>query len=263
MLGFKAPKTSRRSLLPGLRVKEGFMRHPFDEAFQVQTSGLIAGRHLATGHTHDRHNTAYYGIAPSVFHHLCRLWLASQPYSTIENYTFLDIGAGMGRALLLAAEMPFHEAIGIEINPDLARIAKKNIQLWTEAKRDRCPMQILTQDATAFEFPDHPCVAFLFNPFSGTVLRRFLKQIESAFRHRPGQLDILYVNHEFGNLINANARFTQCWSGDIYKSAEDEKADREILLNQPEGEYASSEYESCSIYRFTGTPAVTRSLRRK
>ena len=156
----------------------------------------------------------------------------------------------MGRALLLAAERPFREAIGVELNPDLARIAKRNIQIWTKANRNRCPMKIFTQDATSFEFPPGPCVAFLFNPFSGTVLRRFVKQIDLAFRHRPQQFDILYVNHEFELLLKANPRFTQCWSGDICKSPEDERADREILLNQPEGEYAASEYESCSIYRY-------------
>ena len=57
----------RKRLLPGLTVKDGFMRHPFDVQNHVQTSGLVAGRHLGTGHEHDEHNTAYYGIAPSVF----------------------------------------------------------------------------------------------------------------------------------------------------------------------------------------------------
>jgi SAM-dependent methyltransferase len=251
MPGAKASKkTHRRPLLPGLRKKEGYLRHPFDEEFHVRTSGLVPGRHLAANHPHDRHNTAYYGVAPSIFHQLCGLWMETKPCCPIEDFTFLDVGAGMGRALLLAAEMPFREAIGVELNPELSRIAKTNIQAWTKAKRNRCPIRILTQDATAFEFPPGPCIAFLFNPFNGTVLRRFLKQIDLAFRHRPNQLDILYVNHEFEVLLKENPHFTQCWSGDIYKSPEDEQADREILLNQPEGEYAASEYESCSIYRY-------------
>lgn len=244
--------TPRRRLLPGLRVKEGFLRHPFDEANGAQTSGLVPGRHLATGHPHDRHNTAYYGVAPSIFHTLIGLWRTTSPSAPIEEYSFIDLGAGMGRATLLAAELPFREVVGVELNPDLVRIAKKNLSLWKAAKRARSPAQIVMQDATEFDFPPNPCLAFLFNPFSGTVLRRLNKHIDATSRARPLTLDILYLNHEFEAVMKKDRSFTQLWSGDIYKSPEDEQADRFILQNQPEGEYAASEYESCSIYRWIG-----------
>src|SRR5271163_915733 len=108
-------------MLPGLRVKDGFMRHPFDvefggdaefgihAEFEVQTSGLVSGRHLKAGHAHDRHNTAYYGVAPSIFREICERWRTSPPTFPAEGYSFIDLGAGMGRGLLLAAEMPFRE----------------------------------------------------------------------------------------------------------------------------------------------------------
>lgn len=246
--------TPRRRLLPGLRVKEGFLRHPFDEAAGVQTSGLVSGRHLAAGHAHDRHNTAYYGVAPSIFRELIERWRETSPASRIEDYSFIDFGAGMGRAMLLGAELPFREVVGVELNADLVRIAKRNLAVWEASNRARCPMRIVMQDATEFEFPDNPCVAFLFNPFSGTVLRRLNKRIEAGFRERPGVLDLLYVNHEFEIVMKQYRGFVQLWSGDIYKSAEDEEADRIILQNQPDREYAASEYESCSMYRWRGFP---------
>jgi SAM-dependent methyltransferase len=244
--------SARRRLLPGLRVKEGFLRHPFDEAAGVRTSGLVSGRHLAAGHAHDRHNTAYYGVAPSIFRELILRWRDTPPAAPIEDYSFIDFGAGMGRAMLLAAELPFREVVGVELNADLVRIAKKNLTAWKASKRARCPIGILMQDATEFEFPENPCLAFLFNPFSGTVLRRLNKRIEAAFRERPGELDLLYVNHEFEAVLAEHRGFAQLWSGDVYKSADDEEADRVILQNQPDGEYAASEYESCSMYRWKG-----------
>jgi len=247
-----AAMTARGRLLPGLRVRDGFMRHPFDIEFGVQTSGLVSGRHLGAGHRHDRHNTAYYGVAPSIFRSLCQGWRERAPYPPIEDYSFIDFGAGMGRAMLLAAAMPFREVIGVELNPEMVRIAEKNIARWTASKRALCSMRIMMQDATEFEFPGNPCLAFLFNPFSGTVLRRLNKRIEAAFRDRPAELDLLYVNHEFEKVLKQHRSFVQLWKGDIYKSGEDERADREILHNQPDGEYAASEYESCSIYRWRG-----------
>ena len=78
-------KTSGRRRLPGLRVGEGFTRHPFDEEFGVRTSGLVAGRHLKSGHLHDRHATAYYGVAPSVLRSLLRRWQKSRPGWALEG----------------------------------------------------------------------------------------------------------------------------------------------------------------------------------
>ena len=228
------------------------MRHPFDTEFGVQTSGLVSGRHLKAGHAHDRHSTAYYGVAPSIFREICERWRASPPAFPAESYSFIDLGAGMGRAVLLAAEMPFREAVGVELNPELARVASKNVTIWEAEGRALCPMRILPQDATEIEFPDGPCLLFLFNPFGATVLRRLIKRIETAFHNRPGELDLLYVNHEQEKVLAGHSGFKTIYRGDIYKSPDDEVADREILLNQPEGEYASSEYESCSIYRWTG-----------
>src|ERR1039458_5531073 len=117
-------KVAGRRRLPGLRVGEGFLAHPLDEEFGVRTSGLVAGRHLKSGHQHDRHATAYYGVAPSVFRALIRRWQRSRPTAPIEEFSFIDVGAGMGRAVLLAAELPFRQVEGVELNPTLVGVAR-------------------------------------------------------------------------------------------------------------------------------------------
>ena len=101
------------------------MRHPFDEQFGVRTSGLVAGRHLRSGHRHDRHATAYYGVAPSVLRAMVKRWRRSRPGLALEDVSFIDVGAGMGRAVLLAAELPFRQVAGVELNPTLAGIARR------------------------------------------------------------------------------------------------------------------------------------------
>jgi len=88
-------KGAGRRRLPGLTVDEGYTRHPFDEKYGVRTSGLVAGRHLQSGHRHDRHATAYFAVAPSVFQALVRRWQRSRPAWAIEDYSFIDVGAGM------------------------------------------------------------------------------------------------------------------------------------------------------------------------
>jgi len=238
--------------LPGLTVGDGFTRHPFDEEFGVRTSGLVAGRHLKSGHRHDRHATAYYGVAPSVFQSLVKRWQRSRPAAAMEEFSFLDVGAGMGRAVLLAAELPFRQVLGVELNPTLARIAQRNLTVWRASGRARAPMRVVCGDAVEFSLPAGPCLAFLFNPFGAPVMRRLLMAWSKALAGRPAPLDILYVNNEQESVLERQAGFTRLFLGQIRRSRADAIADHKIMANQPEGEYASANYEDCSIWRWVG-----------
>lgn len=244
--------TSARLHLPGLKKKDGFTLHPWDEANGVRTSGLVAGRHLKSGHAHDRHATAYYGVAPSVFSALIKRWLRTGPAGRLEETTFVDIGAGMGRGVLLAAEMPFRRVIGVELHPGLALRARANVRKWRKVGRAVVPVQVVQGDAVEFAFPAGPCVAFLFNPFGATVMQRWLKAAGKTFSQRTGELDILYVNNEQEGVLETMLGFRRLFLGKVKRSRADAAADRLILGNQPDGEYASENYEDCSIWRRTG-----------
>ncbi|MGO9776403.1 MAG: class I SAM-dependent methyltransferase [Terracidiphilus sp.] len=243
---------AERRRLPGLKVGDGFTRHPFDEEFGVRTSGLVAGRHLKSGHRHDRHATAYYGVAPSVFRALVRRWQRSRPAAAMEEFSFLDVGAGMGRAVLLATELPFRQVLGVELNPTLTRIARRNLTVWRASGRARTPMRVVCGDAVEFRFPAGPCLAFLFNPFGAPVMQRLLTVWSRTLAGHPAPLDILYVNNEQENVLERQAGFARLFLGKVRRSAADADADRKIMANQPEGEYASANYEDCSIWRWVG-----------
>ncbi len=242
----------RRKRLQGLTVADGFMPHPFDAANGVRTSGLVAGRHLKSGHPHDRYATAYYGVAPSVFQALIRRWRRARPAASMEETTFIDVGAGMGRAMLLAGEMPFRSVLGVELNPTLIRIGRRNLALWRKAGRARSKMRLISGDAAELKFPPGPCLAFLFNPFGAAVMRRFLRAAARSFADRPGAFDLLYVNNEQEGVIESMRGFVRLYLGQVRRSRADAIADHRILANQPDGEYASSNYEDCSIWRWMG-----------
>jgi hypothetical protein len=84
------------------------------------------------------------------------------------------------------------------------------------------------------------------------VLRRLLKALENGFAGRRGQLDLLYVNNEQERVLEVEAGFVRLFKGEVRRSRADAIADHRILSNQPEGEYASSNAEDCSIWRFVG-----------
>lgn len=235
-----------------MTVKDGFTWHPFDLEFGVRTSGLIAGRNLKSGSKADRHNTAYFGVAPSVFHEMIALWRRSKPKGTIDEFTFIDAGAGMGRALLLASEFPFRSVIGVELNPTLARIARRNVAHWKAQGRACTRVRVVCGDAVEFKMPEGPCVIFMFNPFGAPVLRRLLKAWGKHRAEHEGQLDILYVNNEQELVLRRHPGLVRLFAGKVMRSPADAIADHKILANQPDGEYAVTNSEDCSIYRWMG-----------
>ena len=249
------PAVQRRRL-PGLTVRDGLIRHPFDLEYGVRTSGLVAGRDLKTGAGNDRHATAYYAAAPSVLRAILARWRRCRPLAPLDAYTFIDLGAGMGRAMLLASEFAFRAVIGVESHPTLARIGRRNMAHWRASGRALAPMRMLCRDAAEFRLPPGPCVAFLFNPFGAPVLRRILKAWSRLLPDREGHLDLLYVNNEQDHVFRTQPGFVRLFAGPIRRSAADAEADRRILVNQPDAEYAATAWEDCPIYRWAGKSSM-------
>jgi hypothetical protein len=92
----------------------------------------------------------------------------------------------------------------------------------------------------------------MFNPFGAPVMRRLLAVWKKALAGNPAQLDILYVNNEQERVLERQAGFTRLFLGQIRRSRADAIADHRILSNQPDGEYASANYEDCSMWRWVG-----------
>ncbi|MGP8258517.1 MAG: class I SAM-dependent methyltransferase [Acidobacteriaceae bacterium] len=233
-----------------------FPVHPFDQMHGVHTSGLVPGTHLVSGHANDEYMTAYYGVAPSILRALIGAWRETVPPHPIHSYTFIDVGAGKGRAVLVASEYRFRKVVGIELNPELAATAQQNVEHWTRTHREDptaallAPIELYEQDALDFELPQTPTVLFLFHPFEAPVLKQLLRRIETQFANRPGTLDLLYVNAECANVIDRNPAFTQLFRENVPMSPEDHAADLEAIARQKE--YGSTGDEECAIYRYTG-----------
>ena len=113
-------------------------------------------------------------------------------------------------------------------------------------------MRMLCRDVADFALPTGPCVAFMFNPFGAPVLRKLLTIWSRSLAGREGQVDLLYVNNEQERVLERQGGFQRLFLGQIRRSHADTVADRRILANQPDGEYAATGWEDCSIYRWVG-----------
>lgn len=233
--------------------------HPFDQIHGTDTSGLVPAADLVTGHPNDDHVTAYYAVAPSILRSLVQRWRDTPPPKPPSRYTFLDLGCGKGRALMLASEFNFREVVGVELNPAIAATAQRNVDLWKRAHAEDStaqpisPIRVIRDDALAVPLPLTPTLLFLFHPFEEPVVKPLLRRIETAFARRVGELDILYVNAEHGPTLEAHPGFHLLWQGKVPMSPEDYAADLEAIAQQEE--YGSTGDELCAIYRYIGRGA--------
>lgn len=135
------------------------------------------------------HATHYEPVLVEAF----RTLLAHVDEAVVRRSTFVDVGAGMGRAVLLASEYPFKQVLGIELSPALHAIASSNLS----AARDlaaRCrDVRLRCVDARRAAYPKGDLVVFLFNPFDETVLRRVLDRIVGSRQPHESVIVLYHV----------------------------------------------------------------------
>ncbi len=200
--------------------------HPFDQQYGTETSGLIAAAKLRSDHRHAPYTTAYYAMSPSRFGAAIELWRRLPPAFPEREYSFVDLGCGKGRAVLLASRERFREAAGVELHPGLLARAQRNAALWTAARQVRSPIRLVGGDAAEFDFGAGPYLIYLFHPFTAPVMKDLLTHLTAALRHRPpGWADVIYFNPETAALWARFPQFRQVWSAVLAMSPEDAAAD--------------------------------------
>jgi predicted RNA methylase len=119
------------------------------------------------------HATHYEAVPIADF----RKMLDAVPADAMANATFVDVGAGMGRAMLLASEYPFKAISGIELSPALFEIAQANLASAHDLRAQCRAVSLVRGDARKRRYPRGSLVVFLFNPFDGDALRSTLERI--------------------------------------------------------------------------------------
>ena len=91
----------------------------------------------------------------------------------------------MGRALCLAALYPFRSVIGVELSPELCKIAQQNVDR-IKAKLRCQDVQIVNGNAIKYKVPSDVSIIYFFNPFVGEVMRKVLDNIALSLRAAAG-----------------------------------------------------------------------------
>ncbi|MFY9560014.1 MAG: class I SAM-dependent methyltransferase [Terriglobales bacterium] len=164
------------------RALDEFLPRPddFDRVAGVSTSGLISIFRLKIVGSHRHGAIRYQAVSPDLFSRCLDQLDIAYP-----EFTFVDLGCGKGRALLLARKYGFRRLVGVEFAPALVKCARVNVP----------GAEIVLGDAAEFRFPDTPLVVFLYNPFGSEVLQKVVANLA----HSTGWL--VYVTPVHGSIL--------------------------------------------------------------
>lgn len=166
------------------------------------TSAAVGWRDRLLGIFH----SPYQPTEPALFHEMLE-GLQQQTHIDFREFTFIDLGSGKGRTLLLASDYPFRRILGVELLPTLHQIAQENLAKYTSESQKCIVLESICSDATVFLFPAAPTVLYLFNPFPESGLRRMLANLERSLRQNPRPVYVLYHNPVLEPVLSESAAF--------------------------------------------------------
>ena len=213
--------------------------HPFDREHGTDTGGAVWRNDLLVGSDNDAHNNGYVGTPPSRLREGLARWEATLETERLSDFSFVDLGCGKGRAVLVASERPFRQATGVELNPRLVQAAQGNIERWVAAGKARCPVQVVQGDVTRTELPDGPCLVFIYNAFGNAVLTQVLDRIEERTAKGGDRVDVLFHTELPDNPLPHDPRLRSLWRGNLGLSLKDGVYDP-----------VASRHDVTSIYRW-------------
>src|SRR5215471_3265901 len=143
-LGFRLWRASyvlRQSLIPSWR-RAKLVDEQFDKKYGLETGDWINLGRLNIASENARYGTHYEAISSALFTEAM-----VQIKEPLDSFVFVDFGSGKGRALLLAAELPFKKITGIEFSADLHQTALRNIETFKTRTGSRTEIESICVDA--------------------------------------------------------------------------------------------------------------------
>jgi len=180
------------------RLRSRFGDADYDWDFRVNTtSGAVGWRDRLLGIFH----SPYQPTERELFHEIMGM-LAQQTDIDFREFTFIDLGSGKGRTLLMASDYPFRRIVGVELLPSLDQIAQQNLAQYHSESQKCFAIESTCADATTFDLPTTPLVIYLFNPFPEPGLRRALTKLKNSLLTKPRPIYVLYHNPLMESLLN-------------------------------------------------------------
>ena len=172
------------------RLRQRYGDADYDWEHRVNTTSAAVGwRDRLLGLFH----SAYQPTEPVLFHEMLDA-LVAQAGLNFGDFTFIDLGSGKGRTLLMASDYPFRRIVGVELLLSLHQVAQQNLAQYKSELQKCFALDAICGDAAEFPLPNEPLLVYLFNPFPEPVLRRVLTNLQESLREQARPVYVLYHN---------------------------------------------------------------------
>jgi SAM-dependent methyltransferase len=197
--------------VPGLRrIYPPWQRsHPFDKLYGIDASGFVPAAKIHADPVLAAGINGYLGSQAGVVRD------ALKALGDTRDYSFVDLGCGKGRVTIVASEFPFREITGIELSPELADIARRNVEKMSRRFPGRPPITIRAGNALDFALPPGKSVIFIYHTFGRELMKQFAAKLESALdAPDASEIFVVYYNPVFGEVLDASPALSR-WYADV------------------------------------------------
>jgi SAM-dependent methyltransferase len=178
----------------------------WDRKYGVDTSGIIDVQNLEVLGNNRQSGHAAVSTSPNTFRYLSRFFPENW-----HDFTFIDVGCGKGRVVLMALQHGFKDVIGIDFAPLLCKIAEENVAAF-RGKRDAMQAcSIVTTDAAEFPLPrGRPLLVYCANPFEADVWEKFVPNLATTYAVSRHQICLVLSGTRPGAFAEAEAVIRRC-----------------------------------------------------
>jgi SAM-dependent methyltransferase len=155
----------------------------FDNRTHLDTDGEVPLWRLKISSENAKFGCKYQASDPAFFLDA----LASVP-AEFRDLTFIDLGCGKGRALVLASEYGFKKVIGVEFSSELAEIARRNLSTAGVAA------DVVEADACRYCLPQSDLLVYMYNPFGKPVMESVVRNLVKWGKTATNLAFVAYVN---------------------------------------------------------------------
>jgi SAM-dependent methyltransferase len=188
------------------RLPASHRTHPFDRQYGTDTSGVVPVHKILSNQQLRSQIIPYAASQPGIIRP------ALLALGIVDEYGFTDLGCGKGRALVVAGEFPFRSITGIELSPQLAGIARRNLAIVEHRFPGRPAFTVIEGNAVNAPFPEGKLALFLYHPFGPDLLSQLITNLEARLTSGKPHIFLIYYNPVHGNLLDASPAFTRWYA---------------------------------------------------
>ncbi|VAX03820.1 hypothetical protein MNBD_ALPHA03-1344 [hydrothermal vent metagenome] len=199
MAKFIRASSKKRGFFYSLRIAVAELS--FDFTYQTDTITIQSVAEMSDVADEDKANAVHY--QPSYVWIIARMFKILSPL-TKKRGTFVDLGSGKGRVMMVAALQGYCPIIGVEFSKSLTRICENNIENFKRKSKNTSQFETITMNVINYEIPLDTSVVFLGNPFNEHIMKDVLTQIDGSLQESPRDIYIAYFNPLYTEIFLKN-----------------------------------------------------------